>query len=84
MAKVDKDAQTISLEGKTTERVIRVTAKTKVTKGDKPATLNDVLKGEEVRGSAEEIDGKWEATSLMIGAKVKEIKEEKSKTEKKK
>ena len=81
VAKVDKDAQTITLEGKTTARTFHVTEKTRILKGDQKVTLENIAVGEEVRGLAREVDGKWEAASLYVGAKP--AGEAKSKKEKK-
>jgi hypothetical protein len=67
---VDKAAQTITLDGKTKKRTFQVTAKTKIMKDGKAATLNEAKAGDEVGGSAREVsEGKWEATSLRLGPK---------------
>lgn len=60
---VDKTAKTI----KVGERTFHVMGTTKVNKTGKPATLDDVTVGEEVRGAYTEKDGKLELLSLGIG-----------------
>jgi hypothetical protein len=60
---VDKTAKTI----KVGERTFHVMGTTNVNKTGKPATLDDVTVGEEVRGAYTEKDGKLELLSLGIG-----------------
>ena len=67
---VDKNAKTISLNGKEKPRVFYATAKTKFTKGGNPARFEDAKVGEETGGYAEKTaDGKLELRSLRIGPK---------------
>ena len=60
---VDKAAKTI----KVGERTFSVMGTTKVTKTGKPATLDDVTVGDEVRGAYMDNAGKLELLSLGIG-----------------
>jgi len=60
---VDKAAKTI----KVGERTFYVMGTTKVNKTGKPATLDDVTVGEEVRGAYTDNGGKLELLSLGIG-----------------
>jgi hypothetical protein len=66
---VDVAAQSLTLSGKKA-RVVHVTPQTRVTKGDRTATIADAIVGEEVAGSAMLLpEGKLEAKSLRIGPK---------------
>ncbi len=60
---VDKAAKTV----KVGERTFYVMGTTKVNKTGKPATLDDVTVGEEVRGAYTDNGGKLELLSLGIG-----------------
>ncbi|MEN9572261.1 MAG: hypothetical protein RL514_116 [Verrucomicrobiota bacterium] len=80
---VDKAANTVKLSGEK-GRVIQVTATTKINKGGKPATLDDLKEGEEVSGGFKTTaDGKLEATVLNIGPRPPAKKKEEKKEEKK-
>jgi hypothetical protein len=83
----DKNAMTVTLEGKTKERVIAVTSETKITKDGKPATFGDIAAGETIRGTVKkDAEGKEHAASVLIGAapaKKSEKKEGEKKEEKK-
>lgn len=65
VASVDKTAKTITLEGKKSQ-VLHVTDQTKITKDDKPATLDDVTAGAKVTGAKQKNGAEWEATSVKI------------------
>jgi len=66
---VDKAAKTVKLSGEK-GRVIQITATTKIDRGGKAATLDDLKEGEEVSGGYKAgPDGKLEATILHIGPK---------------
>ena len=66
LAAVDKQAKTITVG----ERVFQITSETKITKANKPATLEDGVVGEEVAGSYKTSDGgKLEAGSVRFGPK---------------
>ncbi len=76
LAAVDKSAKTIKLG----ESVYQITSQTKITKGGKPATLDDGVIGEEASGYAKPTDdGKMAATSLRFGPKAEEASAEKKK-----
>src|SRR6185369_12223871 len=62
VASVDKTAKSI----KVGERTFYVVGTTKVSKTGKPATLDDVTVGEEVRGAYADNGGKLELLSLGI------------------
>ena len=63
---LDKVAKTV----KVGERTFHVTSTTKVTKDEKPAVLDDVTVGEQVRGAYHASEGgKLELLSLYVGGK---------------
>jgi len=66
IAAVDKQAKTVTV-GK---RVFQVTSETKITKSEKPATLDDATVGEEVGGAyKQDAEKKMNLVSLRIGPK---------------
>jgi hypothetical protein len=66
LAAVDQVAKTITV-GK---RTFQITSETKIKKGDKPATLEDGVVGEEVSGYIKPAaDGKLVATKVTFGPK---------------
>jgi hypothetical protein len=66
IAAVDKAAKTITVGART----FQIGAETKITKDGKPATLDDAVVGEAVRGSARQAaDGKLNAVSVAFGQK---------------
>ena len=69
---MDKVAKTITLDEKTKPgRTFEVTSETRIMKSGKPATLDDGVVGEGVRGSyTKSADGKLEAHTISFGAKV--------------
>jgi hypothetical protein len=70
---VDKVAMTLTLEGKTTNRVFEITSATKLMKAGKPATLADAVVGEPVTGQCTKTaDGKYVAKTVYIGGKTAE------------
>jgi len=84
----DKTAMTVTLEGKTKERVVAVTSETKISKDGKPATFGDIAVGETIRGTVKkDAEGKEHAATVLIGAppakKEGEKKAEKKEGEKK-
>ena len=69
VASVDKSAKTVTLDDKN-KRTFQVTSETKIMKNEKPATLDDVTVGEEIRGSYKKNDDQtMSLRSLYIGAK---------------
>ena len=63
---VDKTAKTI----KVGERTFQITSETKITKTDKPATLEEAVVGDAVRGAFRKSDdGKMTAITVHLGAK---------------
>ena len=77
LAAIDKVAKTIKLG----ESVYQVTSETKITKGGKPATLDDGVVGEPVSGYAKPTDdGKMAATMIRFGPKVAEKDADSKKT----
>ena len=63
---VDKTAKTITVGG----LVFQVTSETKITKADKPATMDAASVGEEIRGSYKKTEnGKLVAVLIRIGPK---------------
>ena len=66
LAAVDKKAKTIAVG----ERTFQITSESKLSKGGKPATLDDAVVGEEVGGNYEKgSDGKLNARTVRFGAK---------------
>lgn len=66
---VDNSAKTITLDEKT-KRTFQITSETKLMKDGKPATLEDAVVGDQVRGSYKKLaDGKLSAVSVSFGAK---------------
>src|SRR2546426_11809069 len=64
---VDKNAMTLTLEGKEKNRTIHVTSQTRILKGGKAATLGDVAVGDEVSGQiTKTAEGKEEAGTVRI------------------
>lgn len=73
LAGVDKKQMTLTLEGKERQRIIRVTADTRIMKAGKPGTLDDAIVGEEVAGQlTRNAAGEEEAVSLRFGPKPEE------------
>ena len=69
LAEVDKVNKTITLDEKT-KRTFQITSETKITKGGKPATLDDGVVGEDVAGQYHKgADGKLTAKSVRFGPK---------------
>ena len=67
---VDKDKKTITVMGKEKARTFYVDGQTKITKHEKPATLNDAVMGEHVAGRVHKTDdGREVLVSLHLGAK---------------
>jgi hypothetical protein len=67
---VDTVKMTLTLEGKTTNRVFEITSTTKLMKAGKPATLADATVGEPVTGQyTKTADGKYLAKSVYIGGR---------------
>ncbi len=64
---VDNNAKTISIGNET----IQITSETKISKGGKPATLEDGTVGDDVAGAyKKDADGKLNALSLRFGPKI--------------
>jgi len=79
---VDLSAKTVSIG----EQTLQITSETKISKGDKPATLEEGVVGTEVSGAYKKgADGKLTATKLRFDAKpqkpAKAAKKETAKTE---
>jgi len=76
LASVDKVAKTVTVG----QRTFQVTSATKISKGGKPATLDDGVVGDEIGGYFKTgEDGKLNATSLRFGPKPAAGTEEKKK-----
>jgi hypothetical protein len=67
--KVDRTANTITLNGKDGGRVFHIAPQTKITKAGQPATLGDAKVGEEAAGTFKDLAGKRTAVSLRLGPK---------------
>jgi len=69
ISSVDKDAKTITfsmVSGKT--HTIHITSKTRIRKDGEPATMDDAVVGQKVRGTYRENDSKeWVASTVNIG-----------------
>jgi len=82
---VDKNAKTITLEGKEKTRTFHVTSQTVIVKAGQPATLDDAKTGEEVGGSyIKTADDKMEVRKLRIGPKPETEKKTEGEAKKKK
>ena len=67
---VDTEAMTVTLDGKVKKRTLQLTAKSKIVKNGKPASLGDALAGEEVGGQIiRHLDGREEVFSIRLGPK---------------
>lgn len=66
---VDASAKTFTIKGKEKDRVISLTDSTKITKEGAAADIGAIAPGEDVRGQLRKNGDKWEAVSVMIGAK---------------
>jgi Domain of unknown function (DUF5666) len=70
---VDKTAKTVSVG----EQTIQITSETKITKGGKPATLEDGVVGEEVSAVYKKGDnGTLTATTVRFGSKSEKAKKD--------
>jgi len=68
IAAVDDKAKTFTIAGKENSRVLKITDKTIITRGDQPATMKDVVANQEVRGSCYKMpDGSMEAKIVKLG-----------------
>lgn len=67
---VDKDKKTLTIMGKEKSRMFYVDGQTKITKHEKPATLDEAIVGEIVAGQVRRADdGREVLVSLRIGPK---------------
>lgn len=64
---VDKAAKTVTIATKEKSRTYQITSETRISKGGKPATLDDVTVGEEAAAYGHEEGGKYIAQSLRVG-----------------
>jgi len=76
VSSVDASAKTFSIKGREKERVFNITDSTKITREGTAADLAAIAAGEEVRGQAAKNGDKWDAVSVMIGAKPASEKKE--------
>jgi hypothetical protein len=72
---VDPTAKTFTIKGKEKDRVFHVTDATKITKDGAASDLSGLTAGQEVRGQVTKHGDKWEAVSVMTGAKAEASKE---------
>jgi len=81
---VDQTAKTFTIAGKEKSRVFKMTDTTVITKGGVPATMNDVVANEEVRGNyVKAADGTLEAKTVKLGPLTDAEKAEKKPSKKK-
>lgn len=81
---VDQAAKTFTIAGKEKSRVFKTTDTTVITKGGAPATMNDVVANEEVRGNyVKAADGTLEAKTVKLGPLTDAEKAEKKPSKKK-
>jgi hypothetical protein len=72
---VDAAAQSITLAGKTKQRVILITSETNITRDGKPVSLKEAIAGEKVSGSVvKNREGKEEAITLRLNGKSEQPK----------
>lgn len=82
---VDQTARTFTIAGKEKSRVFKMTDTTVITKAGAPATPNDVVANEEVRGNyVKAADGTLEAKTVKLGPMTEAEKAEKKPSKKKK
>ena len=73
---VDKPSKSITLEGKEKARTFQITSETKISKDKKPATLEEVIVGDNVGGYAREnAEGKLEVVTLNLKPAAPKAKE---------
>ena len=78
---IDQNAKTIAVG----ERVFQITAETKITRDDQPATLADAVAGEKVAGAYKKADdGKLHVTMIRLGTETDKDKAKDKKAETKK
>lgn len=81
---VDQTAKTFTIAGKEKSRVFKMTDTSVITKGGAPATMNDVVANEEVRGNyVKATDGTLEAKTVKLGPLTDAEKAEKKPSKKK-
>ena len=72
VGKVDEGKGTFTIVGKSSTRIFTVSAKTKVIKGGKSASLKDAKSGEDVGGMCKRTgENSYEAVSVRFGPKTK-------------
>ena len=81
---VDKAAKTVTIATKEKSRTYQITSETRLSKGGKPATLDDVTVGEEAAAYGHEEGGKYIAQSLRVGPRPEGEAKGKSKAKEKK
>jgi hypothetical protein len=65
---VDKNAKTFTIEGRRESRVLKIIDGSSITKGGETATIDDINKDDEVRGSyLKDADGTLLARTVKIG-----------------
>ncbi len=64
---LDKNARTLTLDGKEKDRLFFLTPRTRIHNAGKPATLNDVVIGRWVGGFVRETNGRPEVVTLNLG-----------------
>ncbi|MBM3821946.1 MAG: hypothetical protein FJ404_03480 [Verrucomicrobia bacterium] len=70
IASVDLDAKTVTLEGKTRQRVLVVSPQTRIHRDGQIIALSEAKAGEDIAGQYRRMeDGKMEAVSMRIGPK---------------
>lgn len=70
VASFDTTLRALKLEGKTTSRMVQLTAQTRLTKQGQPAKVEDLKAGEEVGGTLRKTpEGREEAVLIRIGPK---------------
>jgi len=70
---VDKVAKTVTIAGKDHDRQFQVTSDTRITKGGKPAILDDIAEGDNVTGAYKDIDGKMNLVSITVKSETKKV-----------
>ncbi|MBL9126860.1 MAG: hypothetical protein JNL97_04400 [Verrucomicrobiales bacterium] len=70
VASFDTTLRALKLEGKTSSRMVQLTAQTRLTKQGQPAKMEDLKAGEEVGGTLRKTpEGREEAVLIRIGPK---------------
>ncbi len=78
VSSIDPAARTFRLKGREKERVFALTPATKIMRDGVAVELSAMALGEEVRGQAVRNSERWDAVSILLGAKAPPVKAQKA------